>query len=165
MDTRRPPRIPQPQPYAGGIYVQKRTYLFQELPDRLLLLGRAARCHIRVQSSYVSHVHAVLERRDGATFLINKSELGYTFVDGAQVEEPTPLRVGNLIVLGASQLVATNDNGWFPINNVAGITDLCRKAVELCGGQRAAERWLDCDHSTIRRRIHRSEGRRTNRGS
>ena len=74
------------------------------------------------------------------------------------------VRVGQVIVLGMSPIVATDETGWFPINNVAGITDLYRKAIELCGGQRAAERWLHRDHSAIRRRIERSENRRQNRG-
>ena len=128
------------------------------------MLGRGGCCHIQLDGSYVSRVHAVLELHDGARLLTNRSELGYTFLDGELVTEPTRLRVGELLVLGTSTVVATDASGWFPINNVVGVTDLYRKAIELCGGHRAAERWLGCDHSSIRRRLHRSQRRRKTRG-
>lgn len=165
METRRPPELPQPRPFASGLHVRKRFYAFRDYPDRFIMLGRGTRCHIRVDGCYVSRVHAALKLGDnGARFLINRSEMGYTFIDGHPIVEATPLRVGQVIVLGMSPIVATDETGWFPINNVAGITDLCRKAIELCGGQRAAEKWLHRDHSAIRRRIERSENRRQNRG-
>jgi len=164
MHTRKPPRPPQPPPFAAALRINRRVWSLDH-PDRYMLIGKAKGCHIRLYGSYISHVHAALEHRsDGARVLINKSELGHTFVDGELVTTPRPLRLGHVIVVGTTQMIATDSSGWFPINSVAGITDLFTKAIDLCGGQRAAERWLGCDHSTIRRRIERSSARRQHRG-
>jgi hypothetical protein len=155
MYTLPPRQIPPLRCQAAGLYHKKKTYMFRDYPERYIMIGRGSRCHIRSDSRYVSNVHAMLEIAGDARRLMNKSSLGYTFVDGLRVEQSMVLWVGNVIVLGNCKFMAVDDQGRFPIS-CYGITDMCCKAADICGTLRAAGRYLGKDHSYVKRRLEKA---------
>ena len=78
-----------------------------ELPiDRdLVTVGRAAACELRLPDPAVSAVHARLEHRDGAIWVVDAGSSNGTTVDGKPLGlEPVRLEPGQIVRIAAFQL-------------------------------------------------------------
>jgi hypothetical protein len=75
-----------------------------ELPDRPVdepvVVGRASTADVQVPSVTVSSRHCVLFEHDGLWAVQEMPGTSGTFVNGAKVQGPTPLHVGDVITLG-----------------------------------------------------------------
>jgi len=72
-----------------------------EVPLRrhVLSLGRDPKCDVVLQSSYVSRLHARLEKREGSHFIIDEGSRNGTQVDGKELSAPARLHPGALITI------------------------------------------------------------------
>jgi len=96
-----------------GLQVRLRHTLGErllDLPDRPvekpLVVGRAREADLKVPSVSVAPEHCALFVHEGQWVLQDMSN-GLTFVNGSALEGPTPLCVGDVIVLGADASPAT----------------------------------------------------------
>lgn len=74
-----------------------------ELTDELTL-GRAAGCHIAVEDTYVSQVHARVFRRDGAFYVEDLGSTNGTLLDGRAVSGPALVEPGGRVQVGSTVL-------------------------------------------------------------
>lgn len=149
---------PDQRPSARGLYVTERRKLF--LFDDLLatvgaerfLIGWSNQCQIDIKGDTVKPVHAELELRGGIGYLHDHAREYDMFIDGWQLVRPTRLLVGMVVVVAGVQLVATDGNGNFGIQADT-VSDLCRKATELCGSHRAAGKKVGRSHNFVRKQF------------
>lgn len=97
---------PRPPRRAAGLHVSetRKDYYFDDIGKgtvtaRYILFGRGRTCHIRIDDSLVSGVHATLERKGLSIWLQDESSNGATFVDGRPVKEPVELLIGMRVQL------------------------------------------------------------------
>lgn len=74
-----------------------------ELTDELTL-GRASGCHIAVEDTYVSQVHARVFRRDSAFYVEDLGSTNGTFLDGRTVSGPALVEPGSRVQVGSTVL-------------------------------------------------------------
>jgi hypothetical protein len=135
--------LPATQLAAGLHHSRKRrTYLFRDfkidsIPKRLISIGRGKNCDIRINSDFVSEVHAVLERQEDGMLLVDHHSTNGVYVNGERVAGPVALTVGMDIQIGHELLIATDASGVFPIPAYT-ISDMCRKAATLYGSDTGA---------------------------
>ena len=99
------PRRPAPSARAAMVVVapQDAAGRRYELTDELTL-GRAAGCHIAVEDTYVSQVHARVFRRDGAFYVEDLGSTNGTFLDGRVVSGPALVEPGGRVQVGSTVL-------------------------------------------------------------
>lgn len=149
-------RKPDPRPAASGLLhcESGQVYMFAELGP-LIRIGTSAICGIRLESPFVSAVHAVLRRRDGTMWLRDMSKYNTTFVEGwAITGQPTALLIGMEIQFGRTVMMATNESGTFPFA-ARTLSELAAKARERLGSYRKAAEYLNRSHTTVRRYTRR----------
>ena len=76
--------------------------LWSEQPHYVLrqhktTIGRGSSCDVRIGNPTISRLHLELEWRADTLFLTHLSPVNPTFVNGAPVAEPRPLRNGDII--------------------------------------------------------------------
>jgi pSer/pThr/pTyr-binding forkhead associated (FHA) protein len=75
-----------------------------------MVIGSGQACDLRVDDPYASPRHAAITRRPNGTYWIadlgstNGTYIGPTFVGKARVYGPTPLRPGDIIWVGRTQI-------------------------------------------------------------
>jgi hypothetical protein len=69
-----------------------------------VVLGRAADCHVVIAGPSVSSRHARLRWQQGQLFVEDLGSANGTFVDGERVQQPTLVRIGQDVRLGAEML-------------------------------------------------------------
>ena len=69
-----------------------------------LTLGRASGCHIAIEDTYVSSVHARVFRRDGAVFVEDLGSTNGTFLNGVRVSGPLLVPSGGQVQVGSTVL-------------------------------------------------------------
>ena len=76
-------------------------------------IGRGSSCDIRIGNPTISRVHLELEWRAETLILTHLSPVNPTFVNGAPVAEPRPLRNGDIIEVadGVALRVELFDSG------------------------------------------------------
>jgi hypothetical protein len=114
----------------------------------MISIGRGRDCDIWLDSGFVSIVHAVLERRGDAMWLVDQVSTNGVYVNGERIEDAVALTVGMQITIGHELLVATDAQGMFPIAADT-ISDMCRKAVPLYGSDRLTGARLGRSHSFV----------------
>lgn len=68
-----------------------------------LSIGRAAACHIALpDDNYVSQTHARVFQRDGMSFVEDLGSTNGTYLNGAMVSSPVPLRKGDHLQVGGT---------------------------------------------------------------
>ncbi|HEX6176924.1 MAG TPA: SpoIIE family protein phosphatase [Thermoanaerobaculia bacterium] len=75
------------------------------LPVQTITLGRASDCTIPIRDKFLSRKHAEIVYDGGRWFVRDCGSVNGTAVNGARVIEPAPLRPGDRIVLGDSEVV------------------------------------------------------------
>jgi DNA-binding NtrC family response regulator len=117
----------------GGVVIALRSTAggpaFELGAGRRWVVGSAPSCDLVIVDPFVSHVHCILERRDGGGLVVrDHGSRNGTRVDGNPVEG-AELRVGSSLAIGRTTLVA-----------VAGLARGPRRAVESLRGRDPALR-------------------------
>ena len=74
--------------------------------DSELMIGRADKCHIKIDDAYVSQVHARVYPR-GETFMVeDQGSTNGTYVNRRRITSPVELRKGDQIKIGKTVLEA-----------------------------------------------------------
>jgi DNA-binding winged helix-turn-helix (wHTH) protein len=75
------------------------------LPGGQSLIGRGPECVVRLPSSEVSRVHALITTRDRGATLEDRASKNGTWVNGARLTGPTELSDGDEVLFGTYRLV------------------------------------------------------------
>lgn len=79
------------------------------LPQDVISLGRASDCTIPIKDRFLSRRHAEIVREHDGWTLRDCGSVNGTMLNGARLLAPTPLRPGDRIGLGDSQIVLQGD--------------------------------------------------------
>lgn len=69
-------------------------------PEGVLLIGRDAECHLRLESTDVSRRHCELHLTEAGILVKDLNSRNGTFVDGYLIEETSPLKPGSILRVG-----------------------------------------------------------------
>jgi hypothetical protein len=102
---------PAPKPVAGlkirltvVTGMQKGHVYRLEIPERAIL-GRAASCELSLNNDLeVSTQHAILQRRNGQLSIRDLNSTNGTSVNGVPIHNDFPIRTGDLLLLGRTEL-------------------------------------------------------------
>lgn len=72
-----------------------------ELADEMTL-GRAAGCHVKVDDSYASQLHARVFRKDGQILVEDLGSTNGTYLNGSKVSRAQPVKRGDRVKIGAT---------------------------------------------------------------
>src|SRR5436190_10124346 len=121
--------------YQPGIAPQQLA-----LPGDLITLGRASDCSIPIKDRFLSRRHAEIVRERGAWFVRDCGSVNGTLVNGVKIADPVPLRPGDRIALGDSEVVFHADDQpsqLIPIDSDSHATNL---AIKIDSEERGTER-------------------------
>ncbi len=69
-----------------------------------ITIGRAAGCHIRIDDSYASQLHARVFDRDGSVLVDDLGSTNGTYVNGDRVSGPRTLKRGDRLRVGETEM-------------------------------------------------------------
>ena len=121
--------------YQPGIAPQQLA-----LPGDLITLGRASDCTIPIKDRFLSRKHAEIVRERGTWFVRDCGSVNGTLVNGVKIADPVPLRAGDRIALGDSEVVFHADDQpsqLIPIDSDSHATNL---AIKIESEERGTER-------------------------
>ena len=121
--------------YQPGIAPQQLA-----LPGDLITLGRASDCTIPIKDRFLSRKHAEIVRDRGTWFVRDCGSVNGTLVNGVKIADPVPLRPGDRIALGDSEVVFHADDQpsqMIPIDSDSHATNL---AIKIDSEERGTER-------------------------
>lgn len=75
------------------------------IPGELITLGRASDCTIPIKDRFLSRRHAEIVFERGAWYVRDCGSVNGTLVNGVKIADPVPLRAGDRIGLGDSEVV------------------------------------------------------------
>ncbi len=96
---RRPKKAPRHVAIVEGSALRGKTF---ELSDELVI-GRADRCHVVLDDTYVSQMHARIFARNGAYVLEDLGSTNGTYLNGRQLRGAERLKVADVIRIGDSE--------------------------------------------------------------
>src|SRR5437868_600083 len=114
--------------YQPGIAPQQLA-----LPGDLITLGRASDCSIPIKDRFLSRRHAEIVFDHGAWFVRDCGSVNGTLVNGVKIVDPVPLRAGDRIALGDSEVVFHADemaSQLIPVDSDSHATNLAIKVDE-----------------------------------
>ena len=103
------------------------------LPGDMITLGRASDCTIPIKDRFLSRKHAEIVFERGAWFVRDCGSVNGTLVNGVKVVDPVPLRAGDRIALGDSEVVFHSDEATsqlIPVDSDSHATNLAIKVDE-----------------------------------
>src|SRR5882672_702179 len=77
----------------------------QQLQGESVSIGRASECSIPIKDRYLSRRHAEIVQTNGSWVLKDLGSANGTYLNGARVEHDLPLRTGDRIRLGDTEIV------------------------------------------------------------
>src|SRR5687768_15511472 len=77
----------------------------QPLQDSPVSIGRASECSIPIKDRYLSRRHAEIVAVDGSWLLKDLGSVNGTYLNGSRVQRDTPLKGGDRIRLGDTEIV------------------------------------------------------------
>jgi serine phosphatase RsbU (regulator of sigma subunit) len=95
----------EPRSLRVTLYQPNLAPVKMSLPLQTITLGRASDCTIPIRDKFLSRKHAEIIYDGGKWFVRDCGSVNGTIVNGAKVIEPAPLRPGDRIVLGDSEVV------------------------------------------------------------
>ena len=110
------------------------------IPGDMITLGRASDCTIPIKDRFLSRRHAEIVRDRGQWFVRDCGSVNGTLVNGVKIAEPVPLRPGDRIALGDSEVVFHADemqSQMIPIDSDSHATNL---AIKVDSEERGTER-------------------------
>jgi class 3 adenylate cyclase len=149
---------------------------WSEQPNYLLrrdrtTIGRGSSCDIRIDEPTISRVHLELAWRAETLILTHLSQVNPTFVNGAPVAEPRPMRNGDIIELADGvalrvELFGGGDKATTQIRRLDVRRMYAILSADVFGYTRLVERddlatarQLEVCMKTIRDRVERMDGR------
>ena len=93
------------------------------LPGDTITLGRASDCTIPIKDRFLSRKHAEIIRDHGTWYVRDCGSVNGTLVNGVKIAEPVPLRPGDRIALGDSEVVFHADEMASVIRVAAHVSD------------------------------------------
>jgi sigma-B regulation protein RsbU (phosphoserine phosphatase) len=103
------------------------------LPGDLITLGRASDCTIPIKDRFLSRKHAEIVCERGTWYVRDCGSVNGTLVNGVKVVDPVPLRAGDRIALGDSEVVFHSDEATsqlIPVDSDSHATNLAIKVDE-----------------------------------
>jgi phosphoserine phosphatase RsbU/P len=95
--------------------IQLTLYQPNQAPNRLTVqgprvtMGRADDCRLPIKDRYLSRHHAEILWTDGGWVVNDAGSVNGTFVNGERIQRAVPIRVGDRITLGDTELVVEPD--------------------------------------------------------
>ena len=90
----------------------RRVFRYEFDADRAqILLGRRGGVDVLLPDARVSLVHARIERRKGAYYLVDDGSTNGTRLNGWRVTSPIPVRPGDMVSFGAATFVLSERPG------------------------------------------------------
>jgi serine phosphatase RsbU (regulator of sigma subunit) len=106
-----------------------------EIDGESVFVGRSTRCDVTIADRFLSRRHARIFDTGGGWRIEDLESRNGTFVNGRRVEEPTPIRAGDVIALSASMIkVHTGLEALTPsdvITDIPSTDRLLRPAAEV----------------------------------
>jgi pSer/pThr/pTyr-binding forkhead associated (FHA) protein len=93
---RRTKKVPSRIAVVDGSALKGQTF---ELSDELLI-GRAEKCHVVLDDTYVSQVHARIYARNGAHVIEDLGSTNGTYVNRRRISAPAELQRGDQVKIG-----------------------------------------------------------------
>lgn len=103
------PRVSRSGTGAGGLRLVEpvdQAGRHYPLADELTV-GRAAGCHITLDDTYISQLHARVYSRDGQVFVEDLGSTNGTYLNRSKVDGPTPVGQGDHIQVGSTVMELT----------------------------------------------------------
>ena len=103
------------------------------LPGDMITLGRASDCTIPIKDRFLSRKHAEIVFEHGTWYVRDCGSVNGTLVNGVKVVDPIPLRAGDRIALGDSEVVFHSDEATsqlIPVDSDSHATNLAIKVDE-----------------------------------
>ncbi len=103
------------------------------LPGETISLGRASDCTIPIKDRFLSRRHAEIIFERGTWYVRDCGSVNGTLVNGVKVVDPVPLRAGDRIALGDSEVVFHSDEAisqLIPVDSDSHATNLAIKVDE-----------------------------------
>jgi serine phosphatase RsbU (regulator of sigma subunit)/pSer/pThr/pTyr-binding forkhead associated (FHA) protein len=103
------------------------------LPGDMITLGRASDCTIPIKDRFLSRKHAEIVCERGTWYVRDCGSVNGTLVNGVKVVDPVPLRAGDRIALGDSEVVFHSDEATsqlIPVDSDSHATNLAIKVDE-----------------------------------
>ncbi|MDQ6801746.1 MAG: SpoIIE family protein phosphatase [Acidobacteriota bacterium] len=103
------------------------------LPGEMITLGRASDCTIPIKDRFLSRKHAEIVYERGAWYVRDCGSVNGTLVNGVKIVDPVPLRAGDRIALGDSEVVFHSDEATsqlIPVDSDSHATNLAIKVDE-----------------------------------
>ncbi len=110
------------------------------IPGESITLGRASDCTIPIKDRFLSRRHAEIIFDRGAWYVRDCGSVNGTLVNGVKIGEPVPLRPGDRIALGDSEVVFHADESisqLIPVDSDSHATNL---AIKMDEEERGTER-------------------------
>ncbi len=122
--------------YQPGIAPQQVT-----LPTgALITLGRASECAIPIKDRFLSRRHAEIAFERGRWYVRDCGSVNGTMLNGMKIIEPTPLRSGDRIALGDSEVVFHADDSTSQIIAIDSDSHSTNLAISVDDDSRGGER-------------------------
>ena len=81
------------------------------LTEEGVTIGRGDQATIRIQANAVSRVHARIYLQDGRPYVMDMKSLNGTSLNGTTLTEPSPLHLGDKVLLGEAMVVWVPEGG------------------------------------------------------
>src|SRR5437867_3775473 len=111
------------------------------IPGENITLGRASDCTIPIKDRFLSRKHAEIVFERGTWYVRDCGSVNGTLVNGVKIAEPVPLRAGDRIALGDSEVVFHADeksiSQLIPVDSDSHATNL---AIKMDEEERGTER-------------------------
>ena len=105
-----------------------------------ITLGRATECTVPIKDRYLSRKHAEIAFASGEWVVRDCGSVNGTMLNGAKIVEPMPLRSGDRIVLGDSEVIfEPNDSSSISSTQLVAIDDVVAKNLAMPMGEVAAD--------------------------
>ncbi|MEK6371664.1 MAG: SpoIIE family protein phosphatase [Acidobacteriota bacterium] len=122
--------------YQPGLAPQQVT-----LPDHgLITLGRASECTIPIKDRFLSRRHAEIAFDRGRWYVRDCGSVNGTLLNGMKIIEPSPLRAGDRIALGDSEIVFHADESTSQLIAVDSDSHATNMAIAVDDDSRDGER-------------------------
>ncbi len=121
--------------YQPGIAPQQLA-----IPGEAITLGRASDCTIPIKDRFLSRRHAEIVFERGTWYVRDCGSVNGTLVNGVKIAEPVPLRAGDRIALGDSEVVFHADEAASQLIAIDSDSHAKNLAIKMDEEERGTER-------------------------
>lgn len=110
------------------------------IPGDSITLGRASDCTIPIKDRFLSRRHAEIVFERGAWYVRDCGSVNGTLLNGVKIAEPVPLRAGDRIALGDSEVVFHADETASQLIAIDSDSHATNLAIKMDEEERGTER-------------------------